>query len=369
MKHFKTLKSIFMTFAMVAILVSCGDDNDAPAPAEVSHKDIITNITSNIIVKTYSDLAREAENLLEKTKKFKEAPSQESLDDAKDAWVATRKPWEQSEGFLIGPVDTGSIDPAIDSWPVNVVDMDALLADVTNHPTITEQIVNQQIFEAKGFHLIEYLLWGLDGNREADSFTTRELEYLVAASENLKNKTTKLKVAWVADGGNYQTNFLTAGPASSGKYKSEKSALEDLVSALIVIADEVGNGKIEVPLNGDPDTTTPAGPEQEESRFSHNSKLDFADNLISIQNVYHGTYLSHDGKGIADIVKDKDAALHTKFTAEIIAAINAIEAINGTGTFTDALANARPSIEAAQTAVRTVQATLESKIKPLISGL
>ena len=363
MKNLKTLKSIFMAFAIVAMLVSCGDD-DTPTPIKDNYKENIKNITNNIIVKTYSDLADNAADLVTKATALKDGASEETLTAAKTAWQNTRKPWESSEGFLFGPVGDAGLgtDGAIDSWPVNVVDMQALL-DSGN--TLDEPAIDAQINEAKGFHLIEYLLWGIDGNKKATDLTVRELEYVVAACENLAKKTADLKEAWISSGGNYVANFLNAG--TSGKYTSEKGALEDFVSGMIVIADEVANGKINTPLNGDPSTGTPAGPEQEESRFSHNSKLDFANNVRSIQNVYNGTYLSSNGKGLSPIIAGKDAALDTKFKTEITEAIEAIEAISGT--FTSALASDRAGIENAQAKVRTVQETLESKIKPLVSKL
>ena len=349
-----------MAFAIVAMLVSCGDD-DTPTPIKDNYKENIKNITNNIIVKTYSDLADNAADLVTKATALKDGASEETLTAAKTAWQNTRKPWESSEGFLFGPVGDAGLgtDGAIDSWPVNVVDMQALL-DSGN--TLDEPAIDAQINEAKGFHLIEYLLWGIDGNKKAADLTVRELEYIVAACENLKNKTTDLHNAWKTTGDNFASLLINA---NSTEFPSEKAVLETLTSALIVIADEVANGKIEVPLNG----TNGGGvdPTQEESRFSHNSKLDFANNVRSIQNVYNGTYLSSNGKGISPIIAGKNAALDTKFKTEITEAIEAIEAISGT--FTSALASDRAGIENAQAKVRTVQETLESKIKPLVSGL
>lgn len=362
MKNFKTSKSILAALALTGMIISCSDD-DTPTPEpQTSYKDNLTNIANNVIIETYSDLANKAAGLLVEANDFKNNITAANLDETKQAWRSTRSPWEQSEGFLFGPVDTQGIDPAIDSWPVNTNDMDALLADTQNFPTITEAIVNQQTNEAKGFHLIEYLLWGIDGNKQVGDFTNRELEYLVAACENLKNKTATLKDAWINTGGNYVANFLNAG--TSGIYPSEKAALEDLVTGMITIADEVANGKIEVPLNGE--NGGGVDPSQEESRFSHNSKLDFADNARSISNAYNGKFLT-DGKGLSEIVASKNATLDTQFKAEIVAAIQAIEAI--TGTFSDAIVNNRSVVENAQVKVRTVQETLQSKIKPLISGL
>ena len=362
MKNFKTLKAIFMAFALIVMFVSCDDDDDPASIVEADYSENLTNIANNVIVKTYSDLAGKAVDLLLEANDFKSNITASNLDNAKQAWRSARDPWEQSEGFLIGPVDTEGVDPAIDSWPVNTNDMDALLADTENFPTITEAIVDQQTNEAKGFHLIEYLLWGIDGNKQVGDFTTRELEYLVAACENLKSKTAFLDNAWASSGGNYVANFLNAG--TSGIYVSQKAALEDLVSGLIVIADEVGNGKIEVPLNGEDGGGV--DPTQEESRFSHNSKIDFANNVRSISNIYNGKFLI-DGKGIADIVASENATLDSRFQAEIVAAIQAVEGIPGT--FSDAIINNRAAVENAQTKIRTVQETLESSIKPLISNL
>ncbi len=201
-----------------------------------------------------------------------------------------------------------------------------------------------------------------NGNKTAEEFTSRELEYLVSACENLKNKTAKLSDAWKSTGDNYAALLITA---NGSKYPSEKAVLETLVGALIVIADEVANAKIEKPFNGA--NGGGVDPTEEESRFSHNSKIDFANNVRSISNVYNGTYLAHNGKGLSEIVASKNSDLDNQFKAEILAAIKAIEDIPGT--FTDAIQNNRSAVETAQVKVRKVQETLESEIKPLISNL
>ncbi len=364
MKYFFKLKSTLIIFAIAALTFSCSDDNDTEEIVEQSdYNEHLTNIANNVIVETYRDLANKATDLKNEVIDLQGDISASNLDNARQAWRSTREPWEKSEGFLFGPVDLQGIDPAIDSWPVNVVDMDNLLSDTVNFPAITESIIDAQTDEAKGFHLIEYLLWGIDGNKQVADLTTRELEYLVAACENLETKTAELYDAWRADSGNHVANFLNAG-ASGSIYVSQKSALEDLVDGMITIADEVANGKIETPLNGE----NGAGfdPTQEESRFSHNSKLDFANNVRSISNVYNGKF-SIDGKGVSDVVAESNTTLDGTFKTQLVEAIQAIEAIPGT--FTDAISDNRTAVENAQTKVRIVQETLESLIKPLIVNL
>ena len=124
---------------------------------EVSYKANISNIATNVITETYVELASKASTLFDLSIVLNTTPIAVNYDNAKNAWRDTRVPWEKSEGFLFGPVDTKGIDPAIDSWPVNVADLDAVLA---SSDALTEAYIDGLIGELKGFHTIEYLLWG-----------------------------------------------------------------------------------------------------------------------------------------------------------------------------------------------------------------
>lgn len=352
------------------VAISCSNDDSGKSATEdentsagAAYEDNVDNIASNVIVKTYADLASKGEALLVATKTLQSSTTDANLTAVKTAWQNARAPWERSEGFLYGPVDVYGVDPAIDSWPVNVTDMNALLEDTS--VDITVDAIDEKLGNtAKGFHLIEWLLWGTEGNKTVADFTARELTYLVAASENLKDKTALLHDSWKADGDNYVANFLNAGTGSI-KYTSTRAAIEDILSGMITIADEVGNAKIEDPFNGNDgagDVTA------EESRFSHNSKIDFANNIRSIQNVFNGTYEDNgDEKGVKQIIVAVDAGLASTIEAQIATAISKIEAISGT--FTDAITNDRTGIKTAQEAVQALQASLESAKTKVSNGL
>jgi predicted lipoprotein len=364
MKHFLKFKHFLTIFALAAVVFSCSDDDDNGSDTVTADYDVhLTNVANNVIVETYKDLAQKGVALLTEAQDFQGDVTASNLDEVRQAWRSAREPWEKSEGFLFGPVDTEGVDPAIDSWPVNVSDMDDLLNDTTNHPTITESSVEGQVDEAKGFHLIEYLLWGIDGNKQVADFTPRELEYLVAACANLEDRTAFLHNSWKSNDGNFVANFLNAGQTGS-IYVSQKAALQDLLDGMITIADEVANGKIETPFNGE--NGEGFNPEEEESRFSHNSKLDFANNIRSISNVYNGKF-SIDGLGISDVVAEFNPTLDATFQQQILDAIEAIETIPGT--FTDAIENNRPAVANAQTKVRDVLETLQAGISNVIGGL
>ncbi|MBK8441994.1 MAG: imelysin [Sphingobacteriales bacterium] len=348
--------NLICAFLVVALLVtSCKKDETITPTAD--YKDILSNIGENVILQTYEDLAAKAQNLYIAAQTLKNNPTSANLEGAKAAWVETRLPWEQSEGFLFGPVEQEGLDPSLDSWPVNVTDLNNVLL---SNNALTAEFLDQQEGTLKGFHTIEFLLWSESSNKQIADFTSREFEYLVAAAEVLSIDAQELYYLWKPDGENFIKNILDAGNGSQ-VYISQKSALEEITNALIIISDEVANGKINDPFSQQ-DLSL------EESRFSANSKADFTDNMRSIQNIYTGKFSTFgNGKSLSTIVGEKNSSVNTEVLQQINVAIAAIE--NIPGTFSDAVFNNPTSVQAAQTAVRNLQKTLEEKVLPIISNL
>lgn len=351
---------IFLGLLSLSQLITNCSNNETETidPKEILYTEVLTNVSVDVITKTYQDLYTNSTILKSACENFI-IGDENKLQAIKDAWMATRAPWEKTEGFLYGPVDTEGIDPAIDSWPVDVNAIDNILS--------SSQQINSSLLEtnneARGFHTIEYFVWGLNGTKAASDLTAREVEYLTAAAQNLSEKTAQLYNGWAINQGNYARNFYNAGQIGS-IYTSKKSALQELVEGVVIIADEVANGKIEEPLNGN---NGGAKPEAEESRFSNNSKLDFANNIKSIQNIYLGSYNGHEGKGLSHIVALTNPILDSTLKSKITDAISAIEAIPGT--FTNAIVNNRVAVQNAQTKVAELKITLENQLVPLISNL
>jgi putative iron-regulated protein len=352
------MRKFFLYSLLISSLLytsACNDDDPVNNPIDLSAS--LENIGTDVILATYGNLHSKTEQLHTALSALRLTPDDAQLTNARQAWRDARQPWEQSEGFLFGPVDQQGIDPAIDSWPVNETDLDAVLNSGT---PLTKSYIDGLDGTLKGFHTIEYLLFGLDGNKTVAQFTAREFEYLDACSQSLSGSTHQLYLSWDPTGEDYIANLLNAGNTNLSIYQSEKSALEEIVNGLIVIADEVGNGKINDPLVQQ-DLTL------EESRFSANSKQDFADNIRSIENIYLGSYENASGDGITTIVKSVNESLDAQIRNDISAAISAIESIEGT--FTTAIFNATASVQQAQTKVRDLQETLESQLLPLINSL
>ncbi len=335
-----------------AFVVGCGrdetDEHDDHDHAETFDATTMLNdFANNIVLPTYTDLDNKAGALLSAVKALEDDTSQGNLEKAQQAWVATRIPWEQSEAFLFGPVDTQGLDPALDSWPVDRVNLQSVL---DSGDSLTVDFVSGLEDTQKGFHTIEFLLFREGNQRKASDITDRELEYLVSTTENLKASTSQLRLAWAPEGENFVSAVAQAGTGSA-VYPSQSAAVQEVVNGMIVIADEVANGKISDPYN-ESDTTLV------ESQFSFNSIADFQNNIRGIQNVY--------GKGINGFVNGKDAALDARFQQEVQAAIDAIGAIPDP--FRDSITANRGAVQAAIDAVSKVQQTLEQDILTLVTS-
>ena len=355
------------TLFLTAILSCSPNTDDIVAPTDKNlelYKAVLSNIGTNVITETLKDFSL-------KTAALKLASdnlvigNNASLTALKNAWLEARVPWEKSESFAFGPVLTdgtiGVIDVAVDSWPVNTTSINAILLS-TN--TINTALLNTNN-EARGFHTIEYLAWGIAGNKTANDLTARDILYLKATCSDLAFRAINLYNNWLASQDNYVANLINAGQPNSLVYSTQKSAFIELIDGTSGTADEVVNSKIENALNGGVGGT--ANPNLDESQYSQSTKADIANNLRGIQNIYLGDYNGIDGKGLTDIIKIRKPDLDATVKLKISGAIDAINAISGT--FASAIFNDRLAVANAQAKVLEVQLLLDGDVKDLLSKL
>jgi putative iron-regulated protein len=337
---------------LLFVAAACGDTTTQPStPFDASA--LLADVPSKVIFPTYVDLETRAGALHAAVVTLDGATTDDNLTAAQEAWRATRRPWEQSEGFLFGPVETQGIDPGIDSWPVNVADLDAVLA---SSAVLTKAYIDGLDGTLKGFHTIEYLLFGAGNGKTAADLTSREREYLLAVTESLQGSVSQLRQAWDPAGQNFSATVATAGEAGNTIYASQSAAMQEIVNGMVAICDEVGNAKISDPFDQQDRAL-------EESQFSDNSNADFADNIRSVQNLYLGEYRSGSGTGVRALVLARNPGADATIQGDITAAIAAIEAM--TPNFGEAITANAVAVEAARTAVRTLRLDLESDVLPL----
>ena len=338
--------------ALTAHAAACGDGGTTNAG--FTDPQVIVDFADRVVIPTYALLDDRAAALHAAAMTLRAAPSPARLRAAQDAWVATRVPWEQSEGFLFGPVAAQGFDPAMDSWPVDRTDLEAVLA---SSDALTATYIRNLPETQKGFHAIEYLLFGEARDRDADDLDARELAYLTGLTLELTAVTAALEASWTTGAPPYRDVFTTAGAAGNTAYPSLDAAAQEILVGMSGICDEVANGKIADPYDAhDPNLV--------ESQYSYNSRLDFADNLRSVENAYTGDVpaAGTTGRGLDEVVRAVDPALDTRLRAELADAIAKIQAIPDP--FRDAITTpaAYPAIEAAQAAIRTVQTTIDGDL-------
>lgn len=345
--------------SVAALWCSCVPEEQVSPGFE--DRQVVIDFADQVVVPTYQLLASRTAALRVAAEELAAAPGDAALAAAQDAWIASRQPWEQSEGFLFGPVDTYGYDPAMDSWPVNHTDLDAVLA--TDEAFSAALIANLQETQ-KGFHTAEYLIFGVERTKTAADLTARELEYLVAITAELAQVSDALAASWTTsvDGRPpYRDLLATAGTDDNSAYPSLAAAAQEILDGMIGICDEVANGKIADPWDaGDANLV--------ESQFALNSIADFQDNLRSVDNAYTGAVpaAGTSGRGLGSWIAEQDAELDARVRSEIAEAITAIGNIPppfSTAITDDAAAD---EIEAAQVAVRGLQQTLEGAVQPFV---
>lgn len=367
-------KSLLALSISTLFLTGCGGSSSSeevtiePTGFNYVATEMITNLTNDVIVAGYQNLNDEAADFLLAAQNLVNTPTAANLATAQQAWKDVRVPWEQGESHIFGPVDALSIDPHLDTWPLNTSDLQALLDSQTGFSADELKTFNDDV---QGFHTMEFLLFGdgvADNEKSIEEMTALEREYLSAAAEVFKTYTQTLFDAWTVSNDPNDTNspaykdlLLTA---NNDVYASQLGVVEELINGMIGIVDEVGNGKIAEPFGNSIDNIDTT---KVESQYSWNSLADFTDNIIGVQNIYRGEFPEQaDKTGLIDFVSAADSTIATRVDTEIVAAINAIKSIAGGSNlpFRQAIndADARIRIQAAIDALSTLQTSLENDV-------
>jgi putative iron-regulated protein len=344
----RTIKTTTLTAIAAALASLCGcggEDTRGATPPAADPKPAIAGYAT-LVHTNYADALAGVEALKTAIDAFVDAPSETTHQAAKDAWNDVRPAYLQTEVFRFygGPIDDEETGPEgrINGWPLDEVyidyvegeDMAGIVNSPTEFPTIDAQLIADQSENggeknlSAGFHAIEFLLWGQDlsetgaGARPHTDYIVgmggtaanqdRRGTYLKAAAELLVSDVALVEAAWKPEQDNYAKAFLAEDPAA---------ALSKIVTGMGSLA---GAELAKERMNNAYETKDQ---EEEHSCFSDTTHVDHLNDAIGIQNVYLGKYGSHDGPGLDDLVRAKDADLDARMQAALQASIDAIEAI------------------------------------------
>lgn len=349
---------LFLFAGLAAIMISsCKKSNNSQPQVDFPTLEgkVLVDFAGVLANPNYADLQVKAGLLQTSITTLVATPTDANLQAAQTAWRNTRQPWEQCEGFLFGPVEDNSYDPIMDTWPVDKNELDSLIT--SNNPLQVADLEPLQ-YTLKGFHAIEYIIFGVGGTQKAANITARQKIYLTSLAQNLYDTTTQLKSSWDPTSGNYTEEVVNAGTGSK-TYGTRKDVFIAMVGSMADICGEVSSSKMETPFVARDSTL-------DESSFSHNSVADFKNNITGIYNAYMCTYNGAKGTGLNQLVAAKNAALDNKLQTQMQAAIASFNTI--TVSYELAIYQQQNQIKTVQATINTLQATLEGELADFISA-
>ncbi len=353
---------------LAGILSGCRDtatssESTAP-PAAVNAKfdrQILRDFVAAVVVPSNNQFAQQASMLSKTIDAYVAAPSATTLASAQAAWVKARAAWEQTECFGFGPTTSLGYDGALDTWPVNETDLKALMK---SKAPLTATSVSKMKETEKGFHVIEYFLFGQDKRRQPTDLAQRDLQYLQLLGKDFASVATDLATSWskgVEGQPAYQEVFGTAGEAGNTTYPTVQAGTQEMIQGMVDSLDEVANEKLGKPL-------AEKNPKLAESRFSLNTLTDIKSNLQGAQNVYLGSLpdANTSGKGLSVYIAQVNPALDSTVKQKFKVAAQSLEQISEPLETAVLNPKAAGSIKAAQSAIDAVRETIEKDVKPLV---
>ena len=322
--------------------VAAGAASESPAAATPAR--VVAHYAA-LVHANQEDVLEGARALQGAVAAFTAQPSADTLAAARQAWLAAREAYGQTEAFRFygGPIDDkNGPEGRINAWPMDEGYVDGLKDKpdgglVNNRRfAITKKSLAAQNDRggeeniATGWHAIEFLLWGQDlsetgpGARSFEDFVDgkapnadRRRQYLNVVTGLLVDDLGSLVKAW-APGvkSNYRAGFERGGRESLRKMLLGLGSLS---------RGELAGERLEVALNSQDQ-------EDEHSCFSDNTHRDVVNNALGIENVWLGRYKRSDGRvlqgpSLRDLVAAKDAALAERTSLQLRRSVLAAEAI------------------------------------------
>ncbi|WP_227267823.1 imelysin family protein [Roseobacter weihaiensis] len=351
------------TLATSALALSLGLGTAAIADGDVTKVSVLDNY-ADIAEAGFTDSLVMAQRLQRAVNTLIEAPSAEALQTAKEAWLAARVPYQQTEVYRFGNAIVDDWEGKVNAWPLDegLIDyVDAgyggpsdendfavlnvianssftLSGETIDAATITPALLEETLHEADGveanvatgYHAIEFLLWGQDlnghgagaGNRPWTDYAAgeactngncdRRAEYLKAATDLLVSDLEWMAAQW-AEGGDARTTVMA----------DEDAGIIAMLTGMgsLSYGEQAGERmRLGLMLND---------PEEEHDCFADNTHNSHYYDGLGIQNVYLGEYMRVDGSlvtgpSLSDLVAATDADLDAEMQSRLSATMMAL---------------------------------------------
>ena len=379
----KQTKLMMTGLSLAAIMALSGCTNTATP--KNSDANMITAY-ANIAHANYNDALTDAKKLQLAIDAFVSNPTENTMQNAKDAWLESRESYGQTEIFRLanGPIDAedgwvaekyGALEGQLNAWPLdenmidytinakgaktsgNIIDTkgsfnpggeESTSVDVS---TITVDAITDlnenggDANVASGCHAIEFILWGRDqdysnflkdgitngaltaGQRPLTDFTKdtnadRRKAYLQVASQKIVNDLTVIAQAWEKGDATNYRAAILNKNSDASKNIAVEDAYKDIFAGMGVFI------KSELANERIAVAVLTPSEEDEHSCFSDNTHRDIVTNYQGFKNILMGTYKDMDyGVAPIDAMEIADKAEVLKLMAKIETKIESIDMI------------------------------------------
>jgi len=366
----KVIKASLLILCFSIVGISCSNNDTDPIDPQIAidvkKKEFVENYAA-IVLASYEDSMDKVNDLKTAVDAFVASPSASTFQAAKDAWLASREPYGQTEAyrFYDGPIDGADGEPEgyINAWPLDEALIDYVASgsggqdlsdnrqnivnNTAEYPNLTKAVLkdisgynDNESNVTIGFHSIEFLLWGQDntapsakmnGQRAFTDYTTatnatRRGQYLKVVTELLVDDLKSVVDQWKF-GASYRNSFLSMS--------SDDAITMILTGAAKLSKGELAGERMAVAVENQ-------NQEDEHSCFADNTHRDVFLNAQSINNIINGSYKRTDGSTVSgtsllDVLVLVNTSEVTTLTATSAEAMTKVTAISTIGYFDNQL--------------------------------
>ncbi len=357
------------------------------APVGVNQQTLLASLSDDVFAPSFASFAVAAEALAVALTSYAENQTEESIENAQNAWRDAMSAWQLVEVMQVGPLAksgtrAGGEDgrDRVYSWPVSNacrVDQEIVSGNFAGPDWVAGALLNVQ-----GLDTLEYLLFyeGEDNscpgavriNRDGEwaalaadpaALSQQKADYALVLGTHLVVEANRARDAW-AEGADFAQSFR----AGTTPFDGHADALDEVFSGLFYVDKLVKDRKLGRILGITEDCEADACPEDVESPYAKASTQNLIQNLRGFRLALEGGPLDNGETGIGffDLLAEEGAdSLAQRILENTDAAIAVLEEI-GTD-IGSAMAQDRAAVEAAHAAVKAITDDLKGEFVTILS--
>lgn len=322
---------LYLSLVVVIGLIVIVSDWRIPMPDERVRVTPLVKSYANVSYLSYQKAYDKAYVMQEAITTLIEAPSDETLADAQQAWIDAYAAYNETEVFRFYEGPIALLENRLNVWPIHEALIDYTSeepdagiiqnGDMDLSPETLLQLhqIEDNMHATIGFPVIEFLLWGQNAQRPSSDFTPEDLDnrrrnfYLKTVTDILLSDLFILVEAWKPEGNNYARTF---------QRRHQNEAIFDMLTGMSTLVAEKFSSDINTAITNDTKANLP-------SRFSNTAAQYYLHVATGLKNVFHASIGKYNGTSFYDLLREKDRALANELSGTIRMVVEKLEKIQG----------------------------------------